>query len=217
MILTLYPNEMKLAVHWSTRHRIDSSADNLKCWWNTFILFSVKSDLSSLILLSNIDCQEDFSITLLLRGSWLVVDQERQAGSWISSWKSALLYIHIKPGEAVGNLGRCIWSRSFVQPGRIHCDADRGRELGRLAALKRSREKLRIEQEWNYWRLYENGSWGSRNKLIFQESKVRLTLTSGYPPKQSGRVVFHLCPSQYTVLSPAIKAPRLHLNLVMKR
>lgn len=75
--------------------------------------------------------------------------------------------------------------------------------------------KIENWTELNYWWLYENGSWGSRNTLIFQESKVRLS--SGYPPKQSGRVVFHLCPSQYTVLSPAIKAPRLHLNLVMKR
>ena len=69
--------------------------------------------------------------------------------------------------------------------------------LGTETNCMRTGPLLRNSQEW--------GVLGVGINWIFK--------VWGDPPKQSGRVEFQWCPSQKTVLSPDIRAPRLHLNL----
>ena len=79
---------------------------------------------------------------------------------------------------------------------------------------------LRNAQRFWYWGLYENGELlrNTQECAFMRMGKLRIVEWVDYcrQPKQSGRVEFHRCPSQNTVLSPDIKAPRLHLNLTKK-
>ena len=61
------------------------------------------------------------------------------------------------------------------------------------------------------WWLYDDGETKNHGMSWLFKDIV------DWPPKQSGRVEFHRCPSQNTVLSPDIKAPLLHLNLTKIR
>ena len=54
-----------------------------------------ESHLSSLMLLANIDREEDFSVSPVLRRRWLVVHHERQAGRWIPSWGEIILLLSL--------------------------------------------------------------------------------------------------------------------------
>ena len=53
------------------------------------------SHLSSLMLLANIDREEDFSVSPVLRRRWLVVHHERQAGRWVASWREIIFLLSL--------------------------------------------------------------------------------------------------------------------------